>query len=147
MPLIQSKSAAAAASLLSRVQHLAGNYNAAASHLNAIVKDLLALSNADLAAFANQLGPVSLGELTLMHGDHGSAVNRLSALASTVLAESGVTWPASTVDVRGLDEKLAEQGRQMTFADGVFTVSPIPQPAEEPEDGTVTVTPNSETTP
>ena len=53
MPLIQSPSQSAAASILARVQHLAGNYNAAASHLNAIVRDVLALSDADLAAFAN----------------------------------------------------------------------------------------------
>lgn len=132
MPLIQSKSAAAAASLLARVQHLAGNYNAAASHLNAITNDLLALSDADLAAFANEQGPAGLNELTTLHAEHGAAISELSAAAAATLAASGVTWPASVVDVRPLGEKLAEQGREMTFADGVFAVVQIPRPEPEP---------------
>jgi hypothetical protein len=129
MPLIQSKSAAAAASILSRVQHLAGNYNAAASHLNAIVRDLLALDDADLAAFANEQGVAGLNELTTLHAEHGAAITELSQAAADLLAASGTIWPASVVDVRPLNEKLAEQGREMTFADGVFAVSPITEPA------------------
>ena len=133
MPLIQSKSAAAAASILSRVQHLAGNYNAAASHLNAIVRDVLALSNEDLFEFANEQGPAGLNELTTLHAEHGAAITELSQAAADVLAASGVIWPASVVDVRPLNEKLAEQGRELTFADGVFTVSQLQQPEPEPE--------------
>jgi hypothetical protein len=137
MPLIQSKSAAAAASILSRVQHLAGNYNAAATHLNAIVRDLLALDDADLAAFCNEQGPAGLNELTTLHAEHGAAISELSAAAAAMLFDSGIMWPASVVDVRPLGDKLAEQGREMTFADGVFAVSQFPQseppPAPEPE--------------
>lgn len=129
MPLIPSKSATAAASILSRVQHLAGHYNAAASHLNAIVRDLLALGDDDLAAFANEQGPNGLNELTTLHAEHGAAITELSAAASDMLADSGIVWPASLVDVRPLSEKLAEQGREMVFADGAFTVQPIPEPA------------------
>lgn len=128
MPLIQSKSAAAAASILARVQHLAGNYNAAASHLNAIVRDVLALDDDDLAEFANEQGPDGLNELTTLHLEHGTAITELSAAAAATLADSGVLWPASIVDVRPLSDKLAEQGREMTFADGVFSVQPIIQP-------------------
>ena len=73
MPLIQSKSAAAAASILSRVQHPAGNYNACATHLNAIVQDVLALDDAALAAFANEQGPDGLNELTTLHLEHGAS--------------------------------------------------------------------------
>jgi hypothetical protein len=129
MPLIPSKSAAAAASILSRVQHLAGNYAASASHLNAIVRDVLALDDAALADFANEQGPAGLNELTTLHAEHGAAITELSAAAAATLADSGVAWPASVVDVRPLGEKLAEQGREMTFADGVFAVSPITEPA------------------
>ncbi len=128
MPLIQSPSAAAAASILSRVQQLAGNYNAAGTHLNAIVRDVLALDDADLAAFCNEQGPDGLNELTTLHAEHGAAITELSAAAAATLADSGVLWPASIVDVRPLSEKLAEQGREMTFADGVFAVQPITQP-------------------
>ena len=130
MPLIQSPSQAAAASILSRVQHLAGNYNAAASHLNAIVRDLLALDDADLAAFANEQGPTALNELTTLHLEHGTAITELSAAAAAILADSGTIWPASAVDVRPLNEKLAEQGREMTFTGGVFSVQPIPEPEQ-----------------
>lgn len=125
MPLIQSKSAAAAASILARVQQLAGNYQAAASHLNAIVQDVLALDNADLAAFANEQGPDGLNELTSLHFAHGTAVTELSAAAAATLADSGILWPASLVDVRPLGEKLADQGRELVFANGIFTVQPI----------------------
>jgi hypothetical protein len=128
MPLIPSKSAAAAASILARVQHLAGNYNACATHLNAIVQDVLAMSDADLAAFANEQGPAGLNELTALHAEHGASISELSAAAAATLANSGVAWPASVVDVRPLSEKLAEQGREMTFADGVFAVVQLPQP-------------------
>ena len=138
MPLIQSKSAAAAASILSRVQHLAGNYNAAGTHLNAIVRDLLALDDADLAAFANEQGVAGLNELTTLHAEHGAAITELSAAAATTLADSGLMWPASIVDVRPLSEKLAEQGREMTFADGVFAVVQIPRPEPEPEPEPIT---------
>lgn len=142
MPLIQSPSQAAAASILSRVQHLAGNYNACASHLNAITNDLLALDDADLAAFANEQGPAGLNELTTLHAEHGAAISELSQAAADLLAASGTTWPASIVDVRPLGEKLAEQGRELTFADGVFAVSQLPQsesaPAPESEPESIT---------
>ena len=133
MPLIQSPSQAAAASILSRVQHLAGNYNAAATHLNAITNDLLALDDADLAAFANEQGPAGLNELTTLHAEHGATTSELSQAAADLLAASGTIWPASIVDVRPLSEKLAEQGRELTFADGVFAVVQIPRPKPEPE--------------
>ena len=129
MPLIQSPSQAAAASILSRVQHLAGNYNAAATHLNAIVRDLLALDDADLAAFANEQGPAGLNELTTLHAEHGAAITEISQAAAELLAASGTIWPASIVDVRPLSEKLAEQGRELAFADGVFSVSQLPEPS------------------
>ena len=128
MPLIQSKSAAAAASILARVQQLAGNYQAAASHLNAITNDLLALDDADLAEFCNEQGPDGLNELTSLHAEHGVSITELSAAAAATLADSGVIWPASIVDVRPLGEKLAEQGRELIFADDAFAVVPIFQP-------------------
>lgn len=131
MPLIQSKSAAAAAAIIARVQSLAGNYNAAATHLNAIVRDLLALPDADLAAFCNEQGPVGLNELTTLHAEHGAAITELSETASATLASSGITWLASSVDIRPLSEKLAEQGREMVFVDGAFIVQVLPQ--VEPE--------------
>ena len=132
MPLIQSPSHAAAASILARVQNLAGNYNACATHLNAIVRDVLALSNEDLFEFANEQGPDGMDELTMLHAEHGAAISELSQAAADLLADSGVTWPASVVDVRPLGEKLAEQGREMTFADGVFAVSQLQQPESPP---------------
>ena len=133
MPLIQSPSQAAAASILSRVQHLAGNYNAAGTHLNAIVQDVLAMSNADLAEFCNDLGPQGLGELTTLHAEHGASITELSQSSSTMLFDSGIVWPASVVDVRPLGEKLAEQNRELVFVDGMFAVQPIPAPEPEPE--------------
>lgn len=129
MPLIQSKSAAAAASILSRTQQLAGNYQAAASHLNAIVRDVLALDDADLAAFCNDLGPQGLNDLTSLHLLHGTSVTQLSQEAADILDDSGVAWPAATVDVRPLGEKLADQGRELLLVDGVFSVQPLPQPS------------------
>lgn len=125
MPLIQSKSASAAATILSRVQHLAGNYQAAASHLNAIVRDVLALDDADLAAFCNDLGPQGLNDLTSLHLLHGTSITQLSQEAIDILDDSGVAWPAAAVDIRPLSDKLAEQGRELRLADGVFSVAPI----------------------
>jgi hypothetical protein len=130
MPLIQSKSQAASAAILSRVKDLAGHYNAAAGHLNAIVRDLLALGDADLAAFCNQLGPQGLFDLTSLHGAHGSSINQLSQEAADLLDDSGVVWPMILVDVRPLHDKLADQGRELVVVDGVFSVQPLPSPTE-----------------
>lgn len=132
MPLIQSKSATAAASILARVQLLAGNYQAAAAHLNAIVRDVLALPDDDLAAFCNDLGPAGLNQLTSLHLAHGTGITQLSQEAAATLADSGVLWPASVVDVRPLGDKLAEQGRELVFANGVFSVQALPQPEPQP---------------
>ena len=101
------------------------------------MRDVLALSNEDLFEFANEQGPDGMDELTMLHAEHGAAISELSQAAAATLADSGVTWPASVVDVRPLSEKLAEQGRTLTFVDGVFAVVAIPQPepppAPEPE--------------
>jgi hypothetical protein len=128
MPLIPSKSATAAASILSRVQHLAGHYNAAASHLNASTNDLLALGDDDLAAFCNEQGTDGMNELTTLHAEHGAAVTELSAATAEMLADSGIAWPASMVDVRPLGEKLADQGRELVMEAGAFVVRPLPVP-------------------
>ena len=133
MPLIQSPSQVAAAAILERVKSAAANYNAAASHLNAIVRDLLALGDDDLAAFLNEQGPAGLNELTSLHGAHGEMISSLSAEAATMLAESGILWPASHVDTRPLAEKIAEQGRVVTFVDGSFVVTSLAQPEPQPE--------------
>ena len=133
MPLIQSPSQAAAASILSRVQNLAGNYNACATHLNAIVHDVLALDDADLAAFCNDLGLQGLNDLTSLHLLHGSSITQLSQEAADILDDSSVSWAPSSVDVRPLSEKLSAQGREVIFADGLFSIAPIPQPDPELE--------------
>jgi hypothetical protein len=125
MPLIQSKSQAAAAATLSRVRDLAAHYNAAASHLNAIVRDLLALGDDDLAEFCNQLGPQGLNDLTSLHLAHGTGITQLSQEAADLLDDSGVVWPLTIVDVRPLQDKLADQGRELVFVNGVFAVIPI----------------------
>lgn len=125
MPLIPTKSAAAAASILARVQQLAGNYQAAASHLNAVVADLLALPDDDLAEFANQLGPQGLNDLTSLHLLHGTSITQLSHEAADLLDESGVAWTPAVVDTRPLGEKLAEQGRELVLEGGAFSVMPI----------------------
>lgn len=129
MPLIQSKSAAAAASILARTQQLAGNYQAAAAHLNAVVHDVLALDDAALAEFCNQLGPQGLHDLTSLHLLHGASISQLSQEAADILGDSGVAWPAAAVDTRPLGEKLADQGRELRLTDGVFSVVPVEEAA------------------
>jgi hypothetical protein len=132
MSLIQSKSAATAASILFRVKHLAGNYSASVTHLNTIVKDVLALDDSDLEEFCNKLGAVGLNQLTSLHLQHGTNVTNLLKEASATLGESGVQWPTSSVDVRPLGEKLAEQGRELVFSNNKFTVLRFPEPIVEP---------------
>ena len=129
MPLIQSPSQSAAAAILERVKSAAGNYNAAASYLNAIVSDLLALGDADLAAFCNEQGPAGLSDLTSLHAQHGASITELSASASAMLAESGILWPPAIVDIRPLPEKLAQQGRELALEGGAFVVRPLAEAA------------------
>lgn len=125
MPLIQTKAASAAASIVDRVITISEFYNASIHHLNGIVSDVIALDDTDLAEFANTQGPIGLNELTTLHKNHGEAINALAETASHMLSESGVSWDNAVTDVRPLNEKLADQGRELVYQDGLFSVIKI----------------------
>jgi hypothetical protein len=134
MPLLQTPSALAAAQIAEAVINTRSHYVAAAGHLNSITRKILALSNEDLAAFGNELGPMEMQMLTSAHGQQGDGLNQLIAGSNAVLAESGITPTNASVDVRPLAEKLAEQRREIVLTDGVFTVvdfPPLPEPPVE----------------
>ncbi len=135
MPLTTSLAQSAAAEILGELRHMEGDYSAAAIHLNRVTAAILALDNAALAEFGNNLGPVEMQRLTTMHGMQGEGVNSLLAGVRHILAEAaaGVSLPVpetipQAVDVRSLSDKLAEQGREILMdpQSGVFSVAVLP---------------------
>lgn len=122
MSLIQTKSNVAAANILERVKSLYGNYAASVIHLNTVVRELLSLDDDDLASFANERGADALFQLTTLHGEQGDAMNKLVEQSCALLADSGISYPLLAVDVRPLSEKLANQGRELVYDNGVFSV-------------------------
>jgi hypothetical protein len=138
MSLIPTKSQAAAAVIVGKIEHIAGHYAAAACHLNAITAALVALGNDDLAEFGNSLGPAEMESTLTIHATHGAALNAMLAQASGVLTAAGMPAITGAVDTSPLSEKLARQGRQIVFDGAAFSVAalpvPEPPPAIEPTD-------------
>lgn len=125
MPLIQSPSSLAASRIVDLVLSTRSHYIAASGLLNAVTAEILALPNDDLAAFGNALGPAEMESLTTAHADQGSTLNALLAGVNSILQQSGVPPQSSSVDVRPLADKLADQGREIVFSDGVFVVNQL----------------------
>jgi hypothetical protein len=125
MPLIQSPASLAASRIVDLVLSTRSHYIAAAGLLNAVTSEILALGNDDLAAFGNALGPLEMGTLTTAHADQGNALNALMSGVNAILAQSGIPLHQAAVDTRPLAEKLSDQGREIVFADGVFSVNPL----------------------
>lgn len=132
MPLIQ-KSTAAAATIAGHVNHIAGNYAAAAYHLNAITSALLALEDSDLSDFGNGLGPAEMNDTLTLHATHGAQLNLMLAQANEVLTDAGMPAISASVDVSPFADKLALQGREIVFDGAAFSVVRLPQPDPQPE--------------
>lgn len=125
MPLIQSPELLAASRIVDLVQNTRAHYGVCVGLLNSVTTEILALGNEDLAAFGNALGPAEMQALTTAHGQQGEAVNLLLAGVNGILAQSGIEPVTTSVDVRSLTEKLADQGREILMTDGVFSVAEI----------------------
>ena len=135
MPL-QTPTTLAASAITESAVNARSHYAAAASQLNAINRTILGMPNDSLAEFGNALGPAEMELLTTSHATQGEALNALIAGINAVLAASGVPPVSASVDTRPLAEKLAEQRREIVFADGMFAVvdfPPLPEPEPEPE--------------
>ena len=124
----------ARASILADTERLHGFLAAAATIANQIAQRTLALADADLAQFCNDLGPVELGTAFSLHAECGGAINSALAASRALLGPSA---DATTVDVRPFSDKLAAQWRALNYdaTTGMFSVFTIPQPEpEEPEE-------------
>ena len=65
------------------------------------------------------------------HGATGEALN--AAAESSEQATGKATGALGRVDVRSVQDKLAEQGRILQIIDGAFVVTDLPTPEPEPE--------------
>lgn len=125
MPLIQSPSSLAASHIVDLVLSTRSHYIAAAGLLNSVTAEILALSNNDLAAFGNALGPQEMQSLTTAHGQQGDALNALLSGVNGILEQSGIRSQSAAVDTRPLAEKLADQGREIVFSDNIFVANQL----------------------
>ena len=126
MPLLQSQATLAASQIIDYIINARSHYTAAASHLNNMTSTIIGLSNDNLAALGNNLGPAEMESLTTAHKQQGEALNSLIQGINTILTESGISSSGVIVDVRPLSEKLAAQRREIVLTDGVFQVLDFP---------------------
>jgi ATP phosphoribosyltransferase regulatory subunit HisZ len=112
----------------------AANHIANASVIaNRMVAAMLQLNDEQLTAWLNSQPPEYTKALFAAHGQLGSAINSAGDVAQAVLSESGVTVNIPAVDVRSVADKLADQRRVLSFVDGLFAVSTLPEPEPELE--------------
>ena len=76
------------------------------------------LPDAELTEYLNHLGPVRVGTLMTDHGESGTVLNRILNRVDAPTAR--------TRFVVGV-------GREIVLTDGVFSVTPLPEPELDPE--------------
>ena len=120
---------------------LAGDASSAANHIanaavlaNRMSASMLALDDEQLTAWLNSQSRTDVEILLSAHGQLGQAINAAALVAQAVLNESGMSANILPVDVRSIEDKLADQRRVLTYADGAFVVTTLPpEPEPEPE--------------
>jgi hypothetical protein len=111
--------------LLARTQAAFSFLVTAASQMNQMSSDLLALDNAKLTDWLNSQTMADISKLFEAHAVSGAAVNQALATTSIQLSDSGVPSAYVPVDVRSFQDKLAAQGRKVESVDGKFIVSDV----------------------
>ena len=118
---------------------LAGDASSAANHIanaavlaNRMSESMLSLNDEQLTAWLNSQSRTDVEILLSAHGQLGQAINAAALVAQAVLNESGMSANIPPVDVRSIEDKLADQRRVLTYANGAFTVTTLP-PEPEPE--------------
>lgn len=118
---------------------LAGDASGAANHIanaavlaNRMSASMLALDDKQLTAWLNSQSRTDVEILLAAHGQLGQAINAAALVAQAVLNESGMSANIPPVDVRSIEDKLADQRRVLTYANGAFAVATLP-PEPEPE--------------
>lgn len=111
-------------------QQVANHLASAAVLTNKMTERVLALSDADLAAWLNSQGDPT--PLFTAHGQLGEAINAAAQVATDTLNQWGLEPTIPTVDVRSVPQKLAAQNRQIQVVDGIFSVTTLPP--ETPQD-------------
>jgi hypothetical protein len=137
MPLALTTTQQAAASVLSGLRALRGSYESASRHLDAIFNGLLGLSNDDLAAIGNEMGPEQMTALLTAHAQQVGGCNSLATGTAEIIAaltQSAVT-PGRLANAATLEARLAEQYRAIVPDPntGLLTVIDLPRPEPEPE--------------
>lgn len=112
--------------LLARTQAAFSFLVTAASQMNQMVSDLLALDNAKLTDWLNSQPMQDVSKLFEAHAVSGNALNLAISTTAVQLADSGVPSTGATVDIRSFQDKLADQGRKVEIVDGKFIVSQFP---------------------
>jgi L-fucose isomerase-like protein len=103
------------------------NHIASASAIaNRMVAAMLSLDDEQLTAWLNSQPREDVEALLAAHGQLGEAINAAATVAQAVLNESGMSANIPPVDVRSVAEKLADQRRVLTYANGAFTVTALP---------------------
>lgn len=120
-------------SLLEKTRGIARDLNNAVQRANSqVVDDLLSKTNEELTAWLQGKAP-ELNTLLTRHAVTGAGLNAAIAAVQATLTEAGDKMVIPTVDVRPLQEKLADQGRQVDFTTLTVTNIPVPIPEPEPE--------------
>jgi hypothetical protein len=130
MPLTLTPTQKSAASILQGLKDLASVYEHATRHLDGVMDGIIALPNDQLADLGNEIGATDLGNLLAAHAAQVAGVNQLANGIEQIIASVEGREPTEirTASTLSLYERLAQQSREIIVADGVFSVSAIPEP-------------------
>ena len=133
MPLLttlQTINARLAADASSAANHIAS----AAVLANRMSASILSLDDEQLTAWLNSQPRADIETLLTAHGQLGEAINAAAYVAKSVLTESAMVADIPNVDVRSIDDKLADRGRILTYESGTHLVTTLPtDPDQETE--------------
>lgn len=121
------------AKLAELVSNVGNHVVCAAQFTNQMVSTLLDLSDDDLSSWLN----ANIADLDQIFTDHyivGTKINEGLIAINSQLIAAGIPLTPVFVDVSSVADKLAVQGRQMTFTETGIVIAPIPPPEPDPLD-------------
>jgi hypothetical protein len=137
MPLALTTTQQAAASVLAGLRALRGSYESASRHLDSMINGLLGLSNDDLAAIGNEMGPEQMTALLTAHAQQVAGCNALALGTAEIIAAltQAPVVPGRLANTATLEARLAAQYRAIVPdpQTGLLSVVDLPRPEPEPE--------------
>lgn len=129
MSLTLTPTQKSAASIINGLRGLASVYEHATRHIDGILDSITALPSDQLADLGNEIGETDLASLLAAHAAQSSGVNALATGIEAIVASIEAREPSAprAASTLTLDERLAQQGREIVLTEGVYSVVALPE--------------------